>query len=336
MYYLLNEPATYSPPFTLSNVKFASVSPASTIPGSVTVQVGALTNHCCSVVAVGSSAPCSGGGVLTRTITAEVQVGKPLPINQAAGFYSGVTIGSNVTLTSSGGSVPAVSSTGTVTDNGTVSGVISAVAVNGSQSGSVTLVAAPSSAPAPSSSANVNYLANGTQYVYQGVVKNAQVISSPISSATSLQPDPINNPLGIFYVNSNLTVNNTLNVTGTLIVTGNVTNSSTIAITPVTSSSLSTSMPAMVVGGKFTTSGSHRSLSATGVVYVAQGIYGSGSTATSSIAVNGALMITSGGISNTFAGPVSVNFNSSYTNIPSFDTADWDSGSGVKIISWSE
>ena len=68
MYYLLkNQPATG---VSWPNVTFATVSPAATIPGNVSIQIGSPTNGCYPVTATGSSGSSTGGGVVTRTITA--------------------------------------------------------------------------------------------------------------------------------------------------------------------------------------------------------------------------------------------------------------------------
>jgi hypothetical protein len=143
--------------------------------------------------------------------------------------------------------------------------------------------------------------------------------------------------LGIFFSSGNLNVNGALTVNGTLIVKGALTNSGTIAIVPV-SPTPNTNLPALVVSGKLTVNGAGRTLSTNGVVYIDQGITGVGSTSTSTITINGALLIRTGGINAAYAGHTSVVYNSAYTNIPNFDLADadWDPTSGIKIISWNE
>ena len=104
MYYLLNPgnaPASFIPGGAPVTVQFATTQPAVTIPGSVTIQVGALSNHCCSVVSTGSSDSSAGVKPVTRTITAEIQVGTPLVINQAGAFNTAITVGANATFSSS-------------------------------------------------------------------------------------------------------------------------------------------------------------------------------------------------------------------------------------------
>lgn len=331
MYYLLNPAnAPSAPPCTWSNVTFSTVAPAATIPGSVTIQVGALANHCYQVIATGSSDSSSGVGAVTHKITAEVQVGMPLPINEGGAFNGNFAVGAGSSFTSATAGAPAIASSGAVTNNGTVSGNISAASLGGTgtqTNGS--MIAAPAMSPAPSSSANVT---NYSQYLYQGVLYNGQLVTSPISSATSLAPNPISNPLGVFYTSGNLVVNNTLSVNGTLIVNGALTDTKSATITPV-ASSMTTNMPALIVSGHITMNGSNRTLNATGVVYSGQGI--NGISAGSHVTINGALLVTSGGVTG-YTGAVAVTYNPSYTNIPNFDTADWDNAAGVKIISWSE
>ena len=197
-------------------------------------------------------------------------------------------------------------------------------------SGSVTL--ASISPPAPTSPVN-----DYTQpYVYQGTLYSPVLIGSSISTATSLGPTPAN-PLGIYYTTGNLSVTQPLIINGTLVVggTGSLTNASSITITPLTSQP-NTYLRALVVNNKLTMSGHRANLNATGVTYVANGLSGFGTNSATNVTIDGALLITSNAIAGTYTGKMSVTYNPAYTNIPNFDTNDWASNSGVKIIAWSE
>jgi Tfp pilus assembly protein PilX/cytoskeletal protein CcmA (bactofilin family) len=339
MYYLLNPAnAPSAPPCTWSNVTFATASPAQTIPGSVTIQVGSPTNNCYTVVATGSSGSSTGGGAVTRTITAKICVGGNYQIQQAGAFNAGVTLTAQSSFINP--HALAVASNSAITNNGTINGNIIAPSTptgTGTQiNGSVTI--SPSTvAPAPTSPGNVY---DYTQpYVYQGVTCYPTLIGPTISATTSYSPSSYpNNPLGIFYSSGNLAVNQQLTINGTLIVQGNLTNSSKIYITPV-ASTMVTNLPALVVNQKLTISGAARVLSATGVVYVGTQIAGSGTTTTSNMTINGALL-DSGTVPITgYSGALSVTYNSAYTNIPGFVSATTDAAQTtqwVKIISWSE
>jgi Tfp pilus assembly protein PilX len=326
MYYLQNPGnAPSSPPCTWSNVTFATTQPAETIPGSVTIQVGPEENNCYQIISTGSSGSSTGGGAVTRTITVEVQVGSPLPINEAGAFNGNVTVGLNSSYTSATANAPAIIATGGVTNSGTINGNIVASSVSGGGTFSnPTPIGTASMPPAPSSATNVT---SYTQYMYQGVLESAQ----PFGQAQN----PITNPLGVFYSSGNLTVSSATTITGTLIVEGNLTLSNNLTITPI-ASTLSTNMPALVISGKITLDGANSNLNATGVVYLGGQITGLGSTSTSNITVNGALMVTPATPVQGYSGSINVTYNPAYTNIPSFDVTDWDSSAGVKIISWSE
>jgi Tfp pilus assembly protein PilX len=332
MYYLLNNTLPGAG-ISWSNVTFATTSPAATIPGSVSISIAPMVNHCCWITATGSSGA-AGGGAITRTINAEVQVGTPLPINQGGAFNSTVSLSGTYTFTSATAGVPAIAATSTVTNNGTINGNVSAPKLTGTGTQiNGTLTAAPVSAPAPSSYLSVNNYTQ--QYVYQGAVCTPTLLGATVSSNTTLGPTP-SNPLGIYYTTGNLTVSaaKSLNVNGTLVVQGTLTNTGSISITPISPTG-ETEMPALIVNTKLTTSGGGRTLTANGVVYVGQGINGTGATATSSIQINGALLVSTNGIS-LYSGTLGVTYNPARTNIPNFDTTDWDSTSGVKIIYWSE
>lgn len=337
MYYLLNPgnaPASFSPPCKVT-ATFATTQPAATIPGSVTIQVGSLSNHCYSVVSTGSSDSSAGVNPVMRTITAEIQVGSPLQINQAGAFDSPITVGLNATFSSPNPNAPAIASNNAVINDGHITGNVTAQTFSGTPptNGSVTLAPAISP-PAPASYQSVN---DYTQpYVYQGTLYYPVLIGSSISTATSLGPTP-GNPLGIYYTTGNLNVSKSLTINGTLVVggTGSLTNSSSITITPLTSQP-NTYLPALVVNNKLWMSGHSASLNVTGVTYVASGIWGISTNSATNVTINGALLITSNAIANTYTGTTSVTYNSTYTNIPNFDASDWASNSSVKIIAWSE
>ena len=338
MYYLLNPanaPASFSPPCTVT-AAFATTQPAASMPGSVTIQVGSPSNHCYSVVSTGSSGSSTGGGAVTRTINAEIQLGSPFQINAAGGFYGGITVGANASFSSSTASAPAIAATGSVTNNGHISGNVSATSVvpGGTWTNGSLLPA--SSTPAPASVGNVTDYTQA--YVYQGSLFSPALIGSSVTTPTSLGPTP-SNPLGIYYTTGSLTVNKPLTVNGTLVVggTGSLTNYSSITITPLASQP-NTYLPAMVVNSKLTMSGSSASLNVTGVTYVAKGIYGVSTSTATNVTINGALLVTANSVDHTYMGTLSVTYNPTYTNIPNFDVNnnDWASNSGVKIIAWSE
>lgn len=336
MYYLLNPSnAPSAPPCVWSNITFATTQPAQTIPGSVTIQVGSPTNNCYPVVVTGSSGSSIGGGAVTRTITAEICVGGSYLIQQAGAFNAAATLGPNSTFSSASANAPAVAASGTITNDGQITGNISASSVlgYGTQTNG-TVSAAPAIQPAPASSTYVN---DYTQpYIYQGATYSPTLIGPTISSAVSYGPSP-SNPLGIYYSSGNLAVSQQLTINGTLVVRGTLTNTSKIYVTPIVST-LSTNMPAVVIDQKLTVSGAGRILNATGVVYIGNGISGTGSTGTSSIIVNGALL-DAGTPVNNYSGQLSVTYNSAYTNIPGFVNSSTDSAQTipwVKIISWSE
>ena len=333
MYELLNN-ASLTLPANWSNVTFSTVGATPTaMPGSVTVAIGALTNHCCQIVSTGSSGGGSGGGAVTRTITAEVQVGTPLVINEAGAFNAPVTVGANATFTSSTAGAPAVAGAGGVTNSGHINGNVTATsfAGNAPSGGTFTSVTAT---PAPSSGASVTNYA--LPYVYQGATYNPTLISGTVSAITSYGPT-ISNPLGIYYTTGNLTVTKALTVNGTLVVggTGTLTTTAAINITA-PSTQANCYLPALVVAQKIMMSGHTAALTAQGVVYADAGIYGTGTSSATNITINGALVVTANALNSTYTGTLAVTYNPSYAYVPTFDAADWDSTSGVKIISWSE
>jgi Tfp pilus assembly protein PilX len=332
--YELQNGSVSSSGVTWSNITFATTgNPQTTMPGSVTVQIGALTNHCVSVVATGASGVSSGGGPVTRTISAEVQVGSPFQIDQAGGFNSTVSVPSNVTFSSATASVPALAVSGNVVNSGHINGNV-VISNSGTFSGSSPAggsVSTDATSPAPTSGVN-DY---SQPYTYQGATYNPVAITSPIGAITDLGPTP-GNPLGIFYCAGNLSVTQSLTINGTLQVSGNLTNTSSISIAAI-SPQADLYLPALIVTQKITMSGHTAALNASGVVYSGMGLYGATTNGSTNVSVNGALLIANGAINGSYLGTAVVTYNPTYANISrNFDVNDWDSTSGVKIIAWGE
>ena len=135
-----------------------------------------------------------------------------------------------------------MASSGTITNNGQISGNIIAGSFvgNGTQTNGTVTISPSVPAPAPTSFADVY---DYTQpYVYQGVTcYPTQITASTLGASPS--SSPTTNPLGIYYVNGALTVSGSVSIVGTLIVEGTLTNSGNLNITPALST-LSTNMPA--------------------------------------------------------------------------------------------
>jgi hypothetical protein len=295
----------------------------------VTIQIGAPTNSCYPVTAIGSSGSTVGGGAMTRTIFAEICSGTTFTINQAGAFNGPLAMSSLETFTSTDSATPAIVTSSSVSGSGSVNGNIEATSVSGVTQTNGTVSGAPLVAPAPNSGTVTDY---SQPYVYQGVEYYPTSISAPLSS--SYGPTP-SNPLGIYCYGSGtqtLNVTKALAINGTLMIKGSLNTTYPITITPV-ATTLTTNYPALVVTSKLTLTGHTAALNATGLVYLGLGMVGSGTNSSTNVTVNGALLVTSGAITG-YSGTMSVTYNPSYTNIPNF--ASSNTTPCVKIISWSE
>jgi hypothetical protein len=320
MYYLLNPQYSpvnlnsFSPVILGSGITFASTTqPAQAIAGncSVTVQETAANQY--TVTSIGSSAGSGfGGGVITRTVTGQVQVNTSYQITQAGTFNSAVTLKAGTSITSAAN---AISSSSTVTMSG------------GSVTGAVhTALSAP---PAPTSADLHDYSQN---YTYQGASYSPVKLASATLSNQILGPTA-GNPLGVFWYGSDvfLAGNNTIN--GTIVVkNGNLWLSgknNTITAQSITSQ---TTMPAVVVDKQLEALlTGNTGMTANGVVYAGTGLKGVGGS-TTNVSINGALLINSGGISN-FLGTLNVTYNTTNTTVPNLSTAN-QTPTSVQIISW--
>lgn len=332
IYYLMNPKFAPAPP-TLpyyywpgaNNITFATTGASpTTMPGSVSVAVTPLGSNDFQIVSTGSSGTTNGGDGVTRSITATVQI-PSFQIVQAGGFNSSVTIRSGITFA---GSPNAISSSSAVAISvgGTVIGnIIAPSPPSGSFTGSY--VAGPTEAPAPNYETETDYTQG---YTYQGAVYYPVQLPSTINSTTIESPS-MDNPLGIFYTSGGLTVKSPLTVSGTLIVKGGtLLNESNISIT-----TQSNNLPALVVDNALEMDGNGKTLTATGVVYAGEGITGLLTGALTTITINGAFLNSTAGIASSYAGKMTVNYNSTYTSIPNLSTTNLSS-TGPEILSWTE
>jgi hypothetical protein len=341
MYYLLNP--QYAPGLAVSNsvaywpgsgdaaVTFnTTATPPAQMPGSVVVTVTPPTNQQTStytVVATGSSAGAGiGGGVITRTITAQVEL--TYQIQQAVGLNSLAlgTLGTGLTIT---GSPYAIRASGTLTLNAgsNITGAISAANVNqglGVLNG--TIYSAPASPPAPSTT-TLNHYAT---YLYQGNTYSAVALSSgTLTQATLPAFNVTQNPLNVFYFDGDITLAGPINFSGTLIaINGNlIVQSSGSSITAMST------MPALVIDKSLEVLNSNQSLTVNGAVYAAAGIASGGGTNTGSqLTINGGLLVNTGLVTPPSGTTLNVTYNSALAFAPALSSVP----NAVQLVSWSQ
>jgi hypothetical protein len=335
MYYLMN-PAN-APALTNgywaggSDITFSTTAtPSAQMPGNVTVTVTNPSTDLYQIVSVGSSQGASmGGGVMTRTITAEVQVATSYLIPQAATFNSQISLSGNVSIH---GSPLAIASAQNVTINSgsSVIGNVEAAAVGGGGTFSGNnLGPASNSTPAPSAG-NLNYYLT---YTYQGQTYSAtQLGSATLTSANMPAANPATNPLNVYYYSGgDLTLTGPINLNGTLVVKGGnlVLQGSGNTITA------QSGMPALITDKALKVKGTNNSLTVNGVLYAASGIANTGINTGSTLTINGAILVSSGTTLTSSGTAVSITYNSSLANAPNITTAN-QSPTSVKLVSWSE
>ncbi len=309
-------------------VSFLPSQPSTAMPGTVSVTVSYLGGNFYNVIAVGSVPSATDGQPITRTITAELEAISSYQITGAGAFNvaNSITIGQGVTIT---GSPNALSTMGSVqiTGTGQANGNVSASSVSGNVNGSTLPV--PSAAPAPTSGTITDY---SQPYYYQGMLYYPGEVSGTGGTYGS-QPS---NPLGIYYYQGSLTVTGPMTVNGTLYVKGgSLIDKSTVTINP-NASQLTYNLPALVVDQSLEMYGSGNTLTANGVVCTASGITNVLSSSSTTLTINGALLITNTNVTkaiNNGSDQVNVTFNSGYTNVLNLVASG---PATIKIISWSE
>jgi hypothetical protein len=324
IYYMMNP--TYAPTYGTESfwpgapgITFSA--PGITMPGSVSVTVTNPSANVYNIVAVGSSDTSSGNPVVSRTISAQVQLQQTFEINQGAGFNSPINVRGGMTFA---GVPTAVATTGAVTlSGGSVTGNIDASSVSGGVPlGSID--AAPSTPPAPLAGTVTDY----TQpYTYQGQTYYPTAVSSPL--ATGVLLPTASNPLGVYCYNGNLKISGVVAITGTLMVTGSLTDAGSLTVTA------AQGMPALVVNQNIAIQGSLKTLIVNGVAYTGTGVTGVSSSPTDVITINGALLASSGGVASSYNGALAVTYSSLNTSLPNFSSSN-EVVSGWQITSWSE
>jgi hypothetical protein len=336
MYYLINP--QYAPSLAVSNgvsywpgsnntaVTFAS--PSAQMPGNVTIAVtppALQATNIYTVVAAGSSAGSGiGGGAITRTVTAQVEL--TYQVEQAvASNQSSTVLNSGVTVS---GSPIAVRAAGSLFINtgASVTGDAAVTSESGSGAFSGTVISPPSGYPAPTST-TLNHYAT---YLYQGGMYPAQALTTGTLTSSNLPTyNPTTNPLNVFYYNGNITVTSTINFTGTLIaLNGNfIVQSSGSTITAMAT------MPALVVDKSLEVKSSHQSMTVNGVVYAGAGLASAGGPNTGSIlTINGGLMVNSGSITPPTGTTLVINYALGNASAPALSSVP----NAVQLISWSQ
>jgi hypothetical protein len=283
-------------------------------------------------VASKGTAATAGGGSISKSLSAIVQVNYTFIVNQAITTNTALGLSQNGKVmtvnATSGSSVAGIQTYGAVTlgASSTVSGSISATSVSGTGSWNHSPLTGPSYGMAPPISSISNYaLATGTG-------DQPQAISGSLTQILlTQQVNALTNPLNLLYnltngANQSLT---TLNAGYVYVPNGSVTINGTVNIGPPPAG-----CPALVVGQQIFLSAGAK-LNVTGLVYAGGGIAAGGS-ATSSMAVTGALLMNTANVPTTYLGKLSVDFNSADASVPNFTT--WtpaETPASVKIVTWN-
>jgi hypothetical protein len=269
------------------------------------------------VTAVGKPSSSTGTSRLTRTLTTRVRLKlEPYSMTDAAHFNGGITINTRVTINGN------VKASGPITYAG--SG-----ANKGKVNGTASVVASP---PGPTGAELLVY--NDT-YWYGDPPKQYKVGRINSNVELHLAGPSSSNPAGIYRYtgdsNSTLALTGLVSFNGTLIVPGRLYISG--QGNTITARS---GYPALIVGRNIHIDGNNRQLVVNGMVWCADGITASSSSASSAIYINGALVIDSPSFGNNSTNrTVNVSYDPSKLSLVEFAPGR-QTVSGIEMLQWSQ
>jgi hypothetical protein len=203
---------------------------------------------------------------------------------------------------------------------GVVTGDVAAASVVGTFFGSA--APAPYQVASPTW-AQINFA--GPTYTHEGVVYNADVITSPLT--LPLPVPSADNPLHIYYCNGDLSVILSGNATltdATLVVNGNLILGATgdvaswrLTVNPASGA------PALVVNGAIDFPCAMKKLSVNGLVWARDGVQGimtGGLNSGCNFTLRGAFLASSWPSPRTFGGTMSMLYGASFVDVPEFST----------------
>lgn len=170
-------------------------------------------------------------------------------------------------------------------------------------------------------------------YTYNDQTYSAQKLSSNTITGT-LGPTP-SNPAGVYWNDTATTLGALAVVNGTLILRNGATLNVPSGVKVVTAAA---GMPALVIDGSLRQFGASV-LTVNGLIYARQGITAnnasvSGSTVTSTLAINGSIMFGEAGVASTYRGAITVLYNAASTAVPDFST-ELAIPQSITVLSWN-
>jgi Tfp pilus assembly protein PilX len=267
------------------------------------------------------------GSATTHTATAVVEMDYDFHMPAAAGFNTNIAIPAGVRFNGN------VLSNGTITMNSLsrIDGNVQAVSLlGGVLNGLFTpIVAGTLEVP---SSGNIQFSAYTPTYEYNGQTYNAVQLAAGTWTETTLSPDPLTNPGGIFYVTSDVFLNGSVTINGTLVVRGGRLRYARggNSITPVSG------FPALLVDNDLQVAGTNAALTVNGLVWVCKGLTQITPNTGSSLTINGALILDPAATWYAVASGMTVLINHvpANLNVPDFSTVSLRPRA-VKPLSWS-
>jgi Tfp pilus assembly protein PilX len=294
-----------------SNITFAGM------PGKVTVTVTPSGTGTTMQWIITSSATASAGkAAVSKTVTAAALVNGTYVSTQAIGSNAQVNLGTGANITGGINSPLAVVITGLAR----VSGLLSALSITGSYSGSS--AAAPISNPVPDWNSVQSYLT----YTYN----NKSGTATPVN-ASGANSAGTGNSAGVFkYMSGTVTLKSPCTISGTLYVpNGGVNFQGNVTVGPP-----APGFPAIVCNGNITSTAVGSTLTVKGTVYAANGI--GSADLLSTINIQGALLMAASAISNLFGGSLIVTYNSTYASVPNLSASEaYLTPQSVKLVSYS-
>lgn len=328
MYYLQNLNDTTKCPATLSNMAIngtsytqSSVSLGASVPGTFDLQVAHPSANRYTITSTGKSSVSN----VTRklVVTADVNYfayGMSAPNISSGGSW---TIPASTSITGD------VYASGSIVNNGSISGSVFSVGTSGSGNcGLIQTLLNVVAATLVPTVANVNHYAT---YTYNGGLYTAGVLVLSQSNVT-LGPTALN-PAGVYVAATTLDITGNVKVNGTLVCSTGATlrvQGTGNTITPVAG------FPALVVDGNLTFKANNSTLDVNGLVYLGGNVNRSSSPTGCKLNVTGSLLLAGTSVPTLdSAVAITVKYDRTKTAVTTLTTGSTKPGpASVSLVTW--
>ncbi|CAN5401287.1 hypothetical protein BH10PLA1_BH10PLA1_02630 [soil metagenome] len=307
----------------------AGVSLGSAIDGTVDIVVSQVNNSTYSI-ATTSHYGTTTATPLTRSLAATAAVQYSYVPTDASSVNGSFNVSANTIINGN------LTATGTVTLalGSKVNGTITAPSVVGSLLNLIGSIVTTSTCcgTKPAATTAKDY----TTYTYNGKTYSAQPVQ--LGASVSVLGPTSNNPLGVYYGTSDVSITHPLTINGTLLVpNGKLLVSSTSTTADSLTINAAVGMPGLIVKNDIRFNGTKgTTLTVNGLSWIGGVITNNGTTSNNKIAMNGAAQFAgSSAVSSSYVGTVAITYDKTKATVAGFIPGQGTAATGVKLTSFS-